>query len=285
MPIPIDAVRTPVVFKKPKVRVEWIWWPVLKMADWIKALIRYNPRIILAGHLLEEEIGWKHVFSSFWDIYKTIDPNHPVFNSGIALTNAIPYYIHGDEGRGLRSRPFLVESFQVVITQSGLFETSEQGYLEKSQRSSGFVDFTWCRMHMLHYACLCVIIHLRHSFTTRFLTNCISSKLCGPETLSTLHADFTEHAITLYQDGLEVPKLIWTSFDDWLVEPSWPHHPLAFQMKISSDLSRPQVNGHQLHMVCIGAKGDWKYLREAGVMCEFAINGVFVFKTFSTSSA
>lgn len=130
MPIPIDAVRTPVVFKKPKVRVEWIWWPVLKMGDWIKALIRYNPRIILAGNLLEEEIAWKHVFSSFWSIYKTIEPSHPVFNSSIALTNAIPYYIHGDEGRGLRSRPFLVESFQPVISESGLFETNEKGYLE-----------------------------------------------------------------------------------------------------------------------------------------------------------
>ena len=28
-------------------------------------------------------------------------------------------------------------------------------------------------------------------------------------------------------------------------------------------LAWPQVRGHRLHFVCIGAKGDWKYIREA----------------------
>jgi hypothetical protein len=49
-------------------------------------------------------------------------PDHPIFNSGhdINFGTAIPIYIHGDEGRGLLKRPYMVISWQCVVGHGGL---------------------------------------------------------------------------------------------------------------------------------------------------------------------
>ena len=146
MPVRIDAIEIPVKFRKPKVREQLVWWPTLRMSDWIKALVSSCPEILLCGFKLEDDMGWKQVLSSFWQIYQTIDPNHCFFESTIPFTNAIPYYLHGDEGRGLRSKPFLVESFQPVIANQGLFETNEKGQLGYHFGKYSFLKL----MHLVH---------------------------------------------------------------------------------------------------------------------------------------
>ena len=144
MPVRIDTVQIPIKVRKPKVHTAWVGWPILKISNWVQTLVQECPKVLLGGHRFEDDLGWKHIFSSFWAIYRTIDPDHPFFSSGISYTNAIPYYLHGDEGRGLRARPFLVESFQPVIAGQGLFETNEKGYLGYSWfRWSEFWGFTW----------------------------------------------------------------------------------------------------------------------------------------------
>ena len=49
--------------------------------------------------------------------------------------------------------------------------------------------------------------YLRHSFTTRFLTSCISSKLCGQNTLRELHKEMAKEGQLLFNEGVLVPEL------------------------------------------------------------------------------
>lgn len=63
----------------------------------------------------------------FWGTFQQCDPNHPVFTDGTDLETAIPYMIHGDEGRGLRRQPFMVQAWQPVLSWKGLAKTNTSG--------------------------------------------------------------------------------------------------------------------------------------------------------------
>ena len=60
-----------------------------------------------------------------------VNPNHVIFQElgDFPIACAIPYFIHGDEGRGYCRRPFMVESWQPVISYKGLDKINESGYL------------------------------------------------------------------------------------------------------------------------------------------------------------
>lgn len=109
-------------------RTQQVWWPVLRMSSWVQALCQEAPGMILAGHRLEDTVGWQSTFSDFWMKYKSFCPSHPIFTSSYDLRLVVPYYFHGDEGRGQCRRQFMVESFQPCISWKGSAFTNESGY-------------------------------------------------------------------------------------------------------------------------------------------------------------
>ena len=114
--------------KKPKPRTETIDWPVLKMSSWVQTLTKPEyARFLLGGHAIDDVDGWKMMFANFWHQYRSVNPSHPVFSSGIDTAFFIPFALHGDEGRGLRGKPYLVESWQPLIGVGGPFVTNESG--------------------------------------------------------------------------------------------------------------------------------------------------------------
>ena len=57
---------------------------------------------------------------SFWYAYRFVDADHPVYRDyGDVLSTVVPVMLHGDEGRGLRHRPYMVISLQPVISYLG----------------------------------------------------------------------------------------------------------------------------------------------------------------------
>ena len=100
------------------------------MTDWVKTLIKRRPQVLLAGCKFEEHMQWKAILRGFWENYRGVNGDHPIFSSGFPLDTAIPYFFHGDEGRGLRNRPIMIEAFQPVISQLGPDKTNESGWLE-----------------------------------------------------------------------------------------------------------------------------------------------------------
>ena len=78
---------------------------------------------------MQQEAEWRCLFSWFWDLYRDIDPDHPFLGVDADRSLAIPYLLHGDEGRGLRSQAFMVESWQVLVGHLGPFTTNTSGHL------------------------------------------------------------------------------------------------------------------------------------------------------------
>ena len=126
-PVPLTWVPVTVKLRKPKPHNETLDWPILKLSDWVRVLVEHNPEHILGGMRLEEVDGWTMQFTSFWESYRSINAAHPVFLEGLDLGKCVPYALHGDEGRGLRFKPYLVESFQPCIGVRGLQYTNESG--------------------------------------------------------------------------------------------------------------------------------------------------------------
>lgn len=88
------------------------------MSSWAKCLLETEPRVLLAGHSLEEDYG--EALRSFWRNYQATDPGLPLFQEQQDCSNAIPYMVHGDEGRGKSRRPCMVLAVQPYISWRGV---------------------------------------------------------------------------------------------------------------------------------------------------------------------
>lgn len=115
----MDAISIVVKRAKP-LGTHRVWWPCITMQEWTSYLLCNHAQVLLAGHRLDETTSWKAVFLRFWSSYKRVDPGHPVFSSNLPLDQSIPYAYHGDEGRGKGRDPFMVISFQPIVSHLGL---------------------------------------------------------------------------------------------------------------------------------------------------------------------
>ena len=126
-PVDIDVAPAPIATRRPCYQISQVWWPVLKMSSWVRALLNKAPQMILAGHRVEDTLGWQSTFASFWTRYKSVNGSHSIFSDGYDQRFVVPYFLHGDEGRGQCRRPFMVESFQPCISWKGSNVTNESG--------------------------------------------------------------------------------------------------------------------------------------------------------------
>ena len=92
---------------------------MLKLQSWASYCLEAKPQILLGGYRAED-VEAPAMLEWFWSNYKHVNENHPVFiDHAGALGSCIPYMVHGDEGRGLRRRPFMVISIQPCIGHLG----------------------------------------------------------------------------------------------------------------------------------------------------------------------
>ena len=60
---------------------------------------------------LQVEVAEKSLVK-FWDIFRLLHPRHPIFDQYFELQHVIPYYLHGDGGRGFKKEA--VEIFSML---------------------------------------------------------------------------------------------------------------------------------------------------------------------------
>ncbi|CAL1129176.1 unnamed protein product [Cladocopium goreaui] len=190
----VELVKTTIKVKKPKLGIKSVYWPCFSLRSWVSTLATSFSPIMFGGFDVEEEHNWRRLFSWFWATYKGFDGGHPIYEMpDLDLSLCIPIMTHGDEGRGLCSQAFMVQSFQFVISHLGPFTTNTSG----------------------------------HSFTSRMLFTCISSKLYdGEKTLRDINTEWAKQLHSLFHEGV-------------------------------------QVGGKTIRLVWIAGKGDWPYLRKA----------------------
>ena len=115
--IAIDVCKVMIKVRKPLRKIQ-VWWPYIRMDTWCKYFLEYKPQLLLGGHTIDGD--WQGTFTKFWSLYRQVDSSHPVFRSGYSLESCVPYYIHGDEGRGQLKRPYMVISWQTVVGHGGM---------------------------------------------------------------------------------------------------------------------------------------------------------------------
>ena len=129
LPIELVLVPTTIMLRKPKLLRREVFWPCFSMASWIQVLANTFPRFVFGGFKPDQETEWRTLFTWFWKTYRQFDSEHPLYESNLDPSICVPYMTHGDEGRGLRSQAFMVESFQFVISYLGPYTTNTSGYL------------------------------------------------------------------------------------------------------------------------------------------------------------
>ena len=130
--VEIDFILLSVKRKKKKNKIMKVWFPILRMSAWVRCLLREAPQMLLAGYNLKDP-GWQDVFHAFWEIYKETDDTHPIYEAAIPWSHAIPYMLHGDEGRGQRRVPYMVEAWQLVISHEGPGKTNESSHPDRTK--------------------------------------------------------------------------------------------------------------------------------------------------------
>ena len=134
--IPIDVCKVTIALRKPK-RALQIYWPMIKLAEWCKYLLEFKPQLLLAGHGLGED--WKTTFQNFWSDYRIVCGDHPIFSHPeFDHRTCIPYFIHGDEGRGQLKRPYMVISWQCAIGHGGIQTINDNSHLVRLDLSLSF---------------------------------------------------------------------------------------------------------------------------------------------------
>lgn len=82
-------------------------YPYLDPADFLETLSGsgYFHKVLgVPAHMAES------CLLSFWEKFRTLYPNHQVFSQYLPLENLIPYYLHGDGGRGYKKDPIEILS-------------------------------------------------------------------------------------------------------------------------------------------------------------------------------
>ncbi len=82
------------------------------------------------GNKIEAKTSWKTGLAKFWDEYLLSDPDHPMKHGGPPKEYTIPLYVHGDEGRGKRHLPLMVQCIQPVISYKGVNFKNSSGSLD-----------------------------------------------------------------------------------------------------------------------------------------------------------
>lgn len=77
--------------------------------------------LLLGGHDINKDT-WKAALTTFWDDYlKTPSSDgHPMLEPGAPPRDrTVALYIHGDEGRGKKRLPIMIQAIQPVVSYKG----------------------------------------------------------------------------------------------------------------------------------------------------------------------
>ena len=115
--VKVAAVKTPIK-SSTRYKKREAMWPVLHLSEWFRVACMepYDGFYFLGGLRLHEDLdSIKHMLRDFWNKHKY----HDNFGPPPIPELTIPFYLHGDEGRGQVKRPILVVSFQPCISWMG----------------------------------------------------------------------------------------------------------------------------------------------------------------------
>ena len=113
--IQTTTVMTPCKFRGAVVMTPW---PVLLLSSWLRFIfVKTNASMLCSGLPLGNQ--WTYELKAFWQMFKHVNPHHPIYDYPERLQWTVPFLYHGDEGRGKLRRAVLVTSYQPLLASKG----------------------------------------------------------------------------------------------------------------------------------------------------------------------
>ena len=109
-------------------KIKTIPWPIIPLSSWLRYIMeKQGGSLLLQGHHISQRQRWQMDLQEFWDLYEKVDPSHPIFTENLNRACTLPYFLHGDEGRGRQKQPVMVLSFQGLFSHFGKERLNESG--------------------------------------------------------------------------------------------------------------------------------------------------------------
>ena len=87
----------------------------LHLRDWAKYILDSNAWHFLLGLRSPDATRERSIWAEFWERYRSVEAEHPIYSSGFDLSRTAALVAHGDEGRGRRRQAFFVASYHSVL--------------------------------------------------------------------------------------------------------------------------------------------------------------------------
>ena len=128
LPIQISKTNVPIRLSKVgrPLRTKTVQYPLLRPSDWARCIFKLGGQFFLAGQTLDQIDSFSECLELFWRRHKHIQPEiHFEGSPGLA----IPFCLHGDEGRGKGKKSILVLSLQPLVTSPDMSKSNLSGYI------------------------------------------------------------------------------------------------------------------------------------------------------------
>ena len=128
LPVPIS--KTDVLIRMSRkgraLRTKIVEYPLLRPSDWVRTIFKSGDHFLLGGNSMDSIDTFGDTLQTFWHYYKAI---HPTMQFEGSPRMAIPFFLHGDEGRGKGKKPIMVLSLQPLITSPDMSTSNLSGCL------------------------------------------------------------------------------------------------------------------------------------------------------------
>ena len=131
--------------------------PWISPRSWLEFFMKHGLLYMLSGLLFEQRNSIRNVWSHFWTRYQLLHPHFGLFDYDYDLSRVIALYIHGDEGRTLKSQALMVTTIQSVLgvgfQEKRLKRSREEGRLHVNFAGHTFLTrYVVNTMHKNEYA-------------------------------------------------------------------------------------------------------------------------------------
>ena len=170
-------------------------YPYIDPRDFVEHLEKKGFFYKVAG--LPEDIT-ESVLPKFWSTFKQLHPAHPIFDQYVDLSRVIPYYLHGDGGRGYKKDP--IEIFSML---PALGSGTRKKPIELAGNKRNSVDPCFASD---------MAINLRgNSATTRFLFTVLGSFVAKkhPKAFDDITDLWGRKLASLFADGFQACGTTW----------------------------------------------------------------------------
>ena len=124
---------------------------VLFMSSWVKFFLEKNLWYFLCGLQEPDEQRCERQLGLYWERFRGISPNHPVFQRSSAdLCRTCPILVHGDEGRSAKKTAVMILSFHAVLGRGSQPSTTPGPSSEQyTPQELNFLGHTFATRYLL----------------------------------------------------------------------------------------------------------------------------------------